>query len=155
MLSKIKKYLTDIKFYYSILGLLLIVIVSAQIYINTVPVEPAQTVNGNSLDLELIQAAALEESEFGKDKGMISVKCTGIGQGSVYICVNGKIKANVTSSDLKSFKVKKGDSFIVKGHLLTGTATVTIESAVGNIDTSIAGTSVTVGNLGKYLVKIE
>ena len=74
---------------------------------------------------------------------------------SVYIFVNGKMKANITSSDLKSFKVKKGDAFIVKGHSLTGTATVTIESAVGNIDTSIVGTSVTVGNLGKYLVKIE
>lgn len=155
MMSKIKKCLTDIKFYYSILGLLLIVIVSAQIYINTAPVPPAETVDENIPDLEQIQAAALEESEFGKDKGMISVKCTGIGKGSVYIFVNGKMKANITSSDLKSFKVKKGDAFIVKGHSLTGTATVTIESAVGNIDTSIVGTSVTVGNLGKYLVKIE
>ena len=153
--GKIKSYLTDIKFYFSILGLLLIIVVSAQIYIKTAVPATVYENDGYISDIGRIQAAALEETEFAPGKGRISIKCTGIGKGRVYIFVNGKMRANITSSDSKSFNVKKGDSFIVKGRDLSGMATVTVESAVGNIDTGIVGTSVTVGNLGKYLVKIE
>ena len=111
--------------------------------------------SGKPFDTGIIQAAAPAEIEFGKNKGMISVKCIGLGKGSVYVFVNNTIKANITSAELKNIKVKKGDVIIVKGRGLSGNATVTIESAVGNIDTSISGASVSVGNLGKYLVSIK
>ena len=151
----LKKLFTDIKFYYSVIGVLLIVVVSMQIHIKLADNRVEYADSGKAFDTEIIQAAAPSEIEFGKNKGMISVKCTGIGGGSVYVFVNNTMKANITSSELKNFKVKKGDVLIVKGRGLSSNAVVTIESAVGNIDTSIAGRSVSVGNLGKYLVSIK
>jgi len=130
-------------------------VIVAQIYIRATYREVSYIESGKPFDTENIQAAASATEEFGANRGMISIKCTGLGGGGVYVYVNNTMKANITSSELKNLKVRKGDVIIVKGHSLSADATVTIESAVGNIDTAIAGKSVAVGNLGKYLVSIK
>lgn len=152
---KILKIFTNIRFYYSVIAVLLLTVLVLQIYIKATYRDIGYVGSGKAFDIKIIQAAASATEEFGANRGMISIKCTGLGGGSVYVYVNNTMKANITSSDLKNLKVRKGDVVIVKGHSLSGNATVVIESAVGNIDTSIAGTSVTVGNLGKYLVSIK
>lgn len=155
LLKLLKRIFKNIKFYYSIIGILLLAVISSQIYIRFSSDSTEYIESGKPFDTETIQAAAPAENEFGANKGMISVKCTGLGSGSVYVFVNNTMKANITSSELKNLKVKKGDVLIVKGRALSGNVTVSIESAVGNIDTSIAGTSVSVGNLGEFLVSIK
>lgn len=155
MRTLIKRIFSDIKFYYSIIAILLVAVTLVQISFKISDDSVGYMNSGKPFDTEIIQAAAPSEIEFGKNKGMISIKCTGLGKGCVYVFVNNTMKANITSSELKTLKVKKGDVLIVKGRGLNSNATVTIEAAVGNIDTSIVGVSVSVGNLGKYLISIK
>ncbi|MBQ8164422.1 MAG: hypothetical protein IJZ94_01210 [Clostridia bacterium] len=149
------KLFTNVKFYYSVIVILLIAVTATQIYLKVTDKELSYAESGMAFDKNNIQAAASVTEEFGKDRGMISLKCSDMGSGGVYVYVNNTMKANITSTELKNLKVKKGDVIIVKGHSLQSNVTVTIESAVGNIDTEIAGKSVTLGNLGKYLVSIK
>ncbi|MBE7065320.1 MAG: hypothetical protein E7384_05870 [Ruminococcaceae bacterium] len=155
MKSILIKVFSDAKTYFIIVAALMVTVVTAQIYMKVSSREVSYPDSGMAFDTENIREAALQAEEFAKDRGMISLKCTNLGGGGVYVFINNTMKANITSGDLKNLKVRRGDVVIVKGHNLTGSASVTIESAVGNIDTTIVGTSVNVGNLGKYLVRIK
>lgn len=155
MKNKFKNLLSDIRFYYSVIAVFLLTVVIFQICIKMTYHETGYLESGKAFDTEIIRAAASSAEEFGKDRGMISIRCTALGAGGVYVFINNTMKANITSSELKNLKVRKGDVVIVKGHSLSGEAVVKIEAAVGNIDTNITGTSVNVSNLGKYLVSIK
>ena len=105
--------------------------------------------------IEKFQNVASVETEYKENQGMISVSCTGIGSGGVYVYINNTMKANIINSELKNLKVKKGDVVIVKGHGIEGEATVTVNAAVGNINTDIIGYSKKVSNLGVHFLTIS
>ena len=135
--------------------MLLLTVLVVQICLKVTDNDCSYVESGKAFDTEIIQSAASVTEEFGKDRGMISVRCSSFSGGGVYIYINNTMRANITSAELKNLKVKKGDVIIVKGHSLQSDVTVTVENVVGNVDTSVTGTSVTVGNLGKYLVSIK
>ena len=100
-----------------------------------------------------LEAAELSGQEYREGKGRITISCEYSGGGGVYVFLNGRMKLYV-AHEPKNLKVSVGDLIFVRGAELTEKATVTVAGAEGKIDLSIQGTSVTVGNLTKRLVKI-
>lgn len=102
------------------------------------------------------QLTSLEEAqEFRDGKGILSIACTGIREGGVYIFVNGCIEADLRGKDPVTLRVKAGDVILAMGHDLLSEATVTVTAAVGRIDCTVLGRQLSVGNKGKLLAVIR
>lgn len=101
------------------------------------------------------QLASLEEEDFRDGKGILSISCSGIREGGVYVFVNGCIEADIRGEDPATLRVRAGDVVLVMGHDLLSEASVTISAAVGKIDCSILNKQLTVGNKGKLLAVIK
>ncbi len=93
-------------------------------------------------------------ASYKEGQGILSLSCTGMGGGGVYVYLNGVVKLNLTTSDPQNIKVKRGDVLLVKGHGLNGEATVVISSMAGGLDSNVLNKSVKVGNLAKHLITI-
>lgn len=110
--------------------------------------------NGGEITQADIEAAEISGMDFKDGFGMITIACEYSGSGGVHVFLNGRMKLYV-AHEPKNLKVKAGDIIMVRGAKLEGTAEVTISEVIGKIDASQQGTSVTVGNLARRLVKIE
>ena len=97
----------------------------------------------------------VSENDFSDGKGIISVSCSKISQGGVYVYVNGTIEASLTSEEARTLRVAVGDVIIVMGHDLISPAEVFVDTAVGRIDCSIQNYKLSVGNKGKLLAVIK
>ena len=97
----------------------------------------------------------VSENDFSDGKGIISISCSKISQGGVYVYVNGTIEASLKSGEAKSLRVAVGDVIIVMGHDLISPAEVFVDTAVGRIDCSIQNYKLSVGNKGKLLAVIK
>lgn len=87
-------------------------------------------------------------------QGVISLSCSAIPKGGIYVYLNGVVKLHLTTSEPKNLKVRRGDVILVKGHDLPGPVRVMISSMVGGLDASLLNHSVEVGNLAKHLTTI-
>ena len=101
------------------------------------------------------QLASLEGAEFRDGKGIISISCSGIYEGGVYVFVNGCIEADIRGKDPATLRVNAGDVVLVMGHDLLSEVSVTVTAAIGKIDCSILNKQLTVGNKGKLLAVIK
>ena len=114
----------------------------------------AKSENQGEITQADMEAAEISGYDFKDGFGMITISCEYSGSGGVHVFVNGRMKLYV-AHEPKNLKVKAGDIIMVRGAELEGTAEVTISEVIGKIDASQQGTSVTVGNLARRLVKIE
>lgn len=147
---KNKKYLRPAAGVAFFLGVCIFLIVS----ISGFHIPAAEKENLGEITQADIEAAEISGYNFKDGFGMVTISCVYNGSGGVHVFLNGRMKLYV-AHEPKNLKVKAGDIIMVRGAELEGTAEVTISEVIGKIDASQQGTSVTVGNLARRLVKIE
>ena len=106
------------------------------------------------LTQEEMEVADATGDNYKEGRGMITISCEHTGNSGVHVFLNGKMKLYISNGS-KNLRVSKNDLIYVKGFELEGESKVTVTGVVGKIDSSIVGTSISVGNLGRKLVRIQ